>query len=70
VLNSEGKLFIRSLYQLKVEIKNSDGKTVYKPEDIGSEYIWNYGAELKDKGDQIYFIRFDNSQKEYEIILN
>jgi hypothetical protein len=70
VLNSEGKLFIRSLYQIKVEIKNSDGKTVYKPEDIGSEYIWNYGAELKDIGDQIYFIRFDNSQKEYEIILN
>ena len=46
VLNSEGKLFIRSLYQLKVEIKNSDGKTVYKPEDIGSEYIWNYGCLL------------------------
>lgn len=70
VLSSEKKLFIRSLYQLKVEIKNSDGKTVYKPEDIGSEYIWNYGAELNDKGVQIYFIRFDNSQKEYKIILN
>ncbi|MFZ1518552.1 MAG: hypothetical protein WAU11_07245 [Ignavibacteriaceae bacterium] len=70
VLSSEGKLFIRSLYQLKVEIKNSDGETVYKPEDLQSEYIWDYNTELKEKKDQIYFIRFDNSQKDYEIILN
>jgi len=70
VLTREGKLFIRSLYQLKVEIKNSTGEIVYKPEDLESEYIWDYDTQLKEKKDQIYFIRFDNSQKEYEIILD
>jgi hypothetical protein len=70
VLSREGKLFIRSLYQLKVEIKNSIGEIVYKPEDLQSEYLWDYDTQLLEKKDQIYFIRFDNSQKEYEIILD
>lgn len=51
VLSYEGKLFIRSLYQLKVEIKNSDDKTVYMPEDLQSEYIWDYYTELTEKKD-------------------
>lgn len=70
VLSSKGKLFIRSLYQFKVEIKNSDGETVYMPEDLQSEYIWDYNTALKERKDQVYFIRFDNSHKNYEIILN
>jgi len=70
VLSNEGKLFIRSLYQLKVEIINSKGEIVYNPEDLESEYVWDYDTQLKGKKDQIYFIRFDNSSKEYEIILD